>query len=176
MNIIETGTVMDLIQTAYPAWKAPKQATVLWAQCFVNDPVNVVLTAVKTFIARDTKGFAPAIGQIRAIISQIAPKEEEMTELEAWARIRKAISNGLYGAYKEFAALPPILQKVVGDPEQLTAWAMLTEGLDTVVASNVMRTYRMLLERERTRATALPIGQLDGFFGELEAPEEEDQE
>ena len=78
-----------------------------------------------------------------------------MTEGEAWAIIRKAISNGLYGSYQEFEALPPILKRVVGSPEQLEQWAMVTSGLDTVIASTVKRDYLNALEQERTTA-ALP--------------------
>ena len=42
------------------------------------------------------------------------------------------------------------------DPLQLRDWALLTEGLDTVVASNFQRSYRAELERQRVNA-ALPM-------------------
>ena len=163
MNIIETGAVMDIIATAYPAWKPTPQAVQLWAEMFVEDNAAEVLRAVRTFIATDLKGFAPSIGQIRCLMSELEPDSAELTETEAWALVRKAVSNGIYGAITEFEELPPILQRVVGDPDQLTRWAMLEDGLDTVVASNVMRSYRALVQREKYEkaAPALPgVGQI----------------
>ena len=163
MNIIETGAVMDIIATAYPAWKPTPQAVQLWAEMFVGDDAAEVLRAVRTFIATDLKGFAPSIGQIRGLMTELEPDRTELSETEAWALIRKAISNGIYGAGEEYAKLPTILQQVVGDPDQLTRWAMLEDGLDTVVASNVMRSYRTLVQREKYEkaAPALPgVGQI----------------
>lgn len=153
MTIQETAKVMDIIKGAYPNWTATKETVIVWAQMFVDDPVDIILAAVKSYIATDTKGFAPVVGQIKKIIVDF--KQPDMSEQEAWSLIRKAISNGIYGSYEEFNNLPPILQKVVGSPEQLESWATLTEGLDTVVASNVMRSYRSACERERFE-TALP--------------------
>ena len=67
----------------------------------------------------------------------------------------KAIRNGIYGCYVEFEKLHPLIQKVVGDPQQINSWAQLTEGINTVVASNFMRNYRTELERMRMDA-AIP--------------------
>lgn len=147
MTLQDTAKVMDIIKGAYPSWNATKNTALVWAQMFVDDPVELVLAAVKSYIASDTKGFAPVVGQIKQIMTDL--QVEDMNEQQAWSLVRKAIGNGLYGCYTEYAKLPPILQKVVGSPEQLTEWAMLEQGLDTVVASNVMRSYRAALERER---------------------------
>lgn len=147
MTVQDTGKVMDILKGAYPNWTATKQTALVWAQMFVDDPVELVLAAVKSYIASDTKGFAPVVGQIKQIMTNL--QTSDMNEQEAWSLIRRAIENGIYGCYVEFEKLPPILQKVVGSPEQLTEWAMLEQGLDTVVASNVMRSYRAELEREK---------------------------
>lgn len=147
MTVQETAKIMDIIKGAYPSWNATKQTAIVWAQMFVDDPVDLVLASVKSYIASDTKGFAPVVGQIKKIMTDL--QTDDMNENEAWSLVRKAISNGLYGSYTEFQALPPILQKVVGSPDQLSEWAMLTDGLDTVVASNVMRSYRKEVERQK---------------------------
>lgn len=147
MTLQETAKVMDVIKGAYPNWNATKQTALVWAQMFVDDPVELVLASVKSYIATDVKGFAPVVGQIKKIMVDLV--EDDMNEQEAWSLVRKAIGNGLYGSYEEYAQLPPVLQKIVGSPEQLESWAMLKEGLDTVVASNVMRSYRSAREREK---------------------------
>ena len=149
MTISETGKIMDILKAAYPNWSATKNTLILWSQMFVDVPVEVVGAAVKSYIATDLKGFAPSIGQINNIIAQSA---EVLTEDEAWVMVRKAIGNGLYGAGEEFEKLPDIVQRVVVSPDQLTAWAMLTEGLDTVVASNFKRAFRAETEKARRDA------------------------
>ena len=153
MTIQETAKVMDIIKGAYPNWNATRETAIVWAQMFVDDPVERVLAGVKSYIAVDTKGFAPVVGQIKQMMNEI--ESDDMSEQEAWSLVRKAIGNGLYGCYTEYEKLPPILQKVVGTPEQLTEWAMLEDGLDTVVASNVMRSYRAVLQRDKLER-ALP--------------------
>lgn len=147
MTVQDTGKVMDILKGAYPNWNATRSTAIVWAQMFADDPVELVLAAVKSYIASDTSGFAPVVGQIKKIMIDL--QVDDMNENEAWSLIRKAISNGIYGSVEEYRALPPILQKVVGSPDQLTEWAMLTDGLDTVVASNVMRSYRKEVDRQK---------------------------
>lgn len=154
MTAQETGKIIDILVAAFPNWKPTKNTAILWSQMFVDEPVDEVAAAVKAFIATDEKGYAPVIGQIKQLIAK-AKKEDAMTEGDAWALVRKAICNGLYGAYEEFEKLPPVLQRIVGEPDQLTRWAMLEDGLDTVVASNVQRSYRKALEQQEFRQ-ALP--------------------
>ena len=153
MTIQDTAEVFQILQGAYPNWRPSKDTLVTWAALFADQPMEKVIAGVKAFIATDTKGFAPGIGQINEIIHRPAAC---MTETEAWALVKRAISNSLYGCYEEFDKLPSLLQKVVGDPMQLRDWALLTEGLDTVVASNFQRSYRVELERQRVDA-ALPM-------------------
>ena len=149
MTISETSKIMDILLTAYPKWGVDKHdALILWSQLFVDEPVEVVAAAVKTFITTDEKGFPPVIGQIKAIIAKA--QVNDINELEAWDRIYQAISNGKYGALEEYNALPPILKKVVGSPRQINLWANTPDDeLSTVVASNVMRAYRAELERAK---------------------------
>lgn len=148
MTIQETGKILDILQVAYPRWTPDKQkALVLWAQMFCDEPVEVVAAAVKAYIASDVNGYAPTIGKVKHMIYEI--RDDKLGELEAWSLVKRAISNGIYGADTEYQKLPKTVQKAVGSPEQLTEWAMLTDGLSTVVASNFMRAYRAELERDR---------------------------
>lgn len=147
MTLQDTSKIMDILKANYQNWNADRNTLILWSQMFADDPVKEVAAAVKAFIAQDTKGFAPVIGQIKQLMLKV--KSDDMGEGEAWMLIRKAISNGIYGSCEEFEKLPEILQRVVGSPDQLEQWAMLTEGLDTVVQSNVKRAYRQELEREQ---------------------------
>ena len=149
MTVQETAKVFKVLQGAYPNWKPSKDTLAAWAALFTDEPLEMVVAGVKAFIACDTKGFAPSIGQIKDIIHKPIC---EMTESEAWALVRKAISNGIYGYEEEFKALPVVVQKAVGSPMQIHHWAMLTEGIDTVVVSHFTRNYRLQIERQKARS------------------------
>ena len=153
--------LLVVMQAAYPNfYKGMKKEQAdavldLWATMFVDDPFEVVAMAVKAHIANDTKGFPPHIGAIKAAIVKLQ-QADEMTEMEAWGRIRKAISNGIYGSQKEFDALPPVLQRLVGSANQLKEWAMMDEDVvGSVVASNFQRSYKARAQHER-ELLALP--------------------
>lgn len=79
----------------------------------------------------------------------------ELNEHEAWSLVSKAIRNGNYGAEEEFNKLPPIVQKAVGSPNNISNWALLPcNDVQTVIASNFMRQYRAELERAKLESLA----------------------
>lgn len=151
----ETGIIMDILTTAYPAFyngrNAPdmRMTVNLWAEMFAEDDVKIVAAAVKALIATDDKGFPPHIGAVKNRIRQIS-NPDEMTEQEAWALISKALRDGYYNAEAEFAKLPPLVQDVVHDPRQLREWSMMDEStVQSVVASNVQRSFRAKAQNRR---------------------------
>lgn len=151
----ETGIIMDILTTAYPAFyngrNAPdmRMTVNLWAEMFAEDDVKIVAAAVKALIATDDKGFPPHIGAVKGRIRQIS-NPDEMTEQEAWALISKALRDGYYNAEAEFAKLPPLMQDVVHDPRQLREWSMMDEStVQSVVASNVQRSFRAKAQSRR---------------------------
>lgn len=150
-NIAE---IMDLLTAAYgekafPADPVLASKTVnLWSVMFADDDPAEVLLAVKNCIA--TLQFAPKIADIKHRIAANR-MAGQMTEMEAWVVIRKAVedSTSRSEAQKIFGNLPPILQRVVGSPSLLRAWRTIDDAqFETVTASNCMRTYRELAERE----------------------------
>ena len=139
----------------------------LWTEMFEDTPYEVVGMAVKAFIATDVDGYPPNVGRIKQEIRKLSEKEQ-MTEQEAIAVIMKATRNGLYGAEKEYEKLPAVLKRLVGSPEQLRAWArMPVDELQTVVASNLMRSYKAIAQREEyEKALPSSIKNLLGQVGE----------
>ena len=120
----------------------------LWAEMFEDTPYELVGMAVKTYIATDVEGYPPNVGRIKRELMRLTEKEQ-MTEQEAVSLIMKATRNGLYGAEKEFEKLPAVLKRLVGSPEQIRVWArMPVDELQTVVASNLMRSYRAIAKKE----------------------------
>ena len=127
----------------------------LWAAMFADEDYELVCAAVKSLIVADTKGFPPVIGQVKEYIRKLTAPQE-MTESEAWALVSKAIRNGIWGAKKEFEALPPQIQRIVGSPQQLTDWAQMdSDSVHSVVASNFQRSFRAKAKADKEYA-ALP--------------------
>lgn len=162
MTDYEAADIIDLLKKFYPVFYAKKtdaellDIAELWAVMFIEDDVRIVAAAVKAFIASDEKGFPPVPGQIRAKIRLIMDSGE-LSESEAWGLIAKATRNSAYHSREEFDKLPPILQKLVGSPNQLREWAnMPSEIVQSVVSSNVQRAYRTVSERERVYNSLTP--------------------
>ena len=158
MNRKDTKGILALLQTEYPASfvrldDQQMQAKVnLWAELFADDPPLVVAAAVKAIIAGDSREFAPSIGEIKNKMHDLTAPAV-LSETEAWALVSKAVRNGIYGYEEEFAKLPPTVQAAVGRAEQLKEWAVMDEDtVQSVVASNFMRGYKVTQKRERETA------------------------
>lgn len=107
---------------------------------------NIILNAALAFVSSDTKGFMPTPGQIINKISVIRKSDNDMTEMEAWGYISKAIRNSTYNAKEEFDKLPDILKKCV-TPDLLRDWAIIEgDDVQTVIQSNFLRTFRVKRE------------------------------
>lgn len=179
MTLKDTGTVMEILKTAYPTFysgpNAPdlKQATRLWAEMFRDDDVSIVAAAVKALIVTDEKGFPPHIGAVKGKIRQVTAPDQ-MTEMEAWELVRKALSRSGYGAEEEYKKLPPMIQRLVGSHRQLKEWAMMdTDTVNSVIASNFQRSYRARAKSE-ANYMALPKdirSVIEGVANHMELPE-----
>ena len=155
MNLVETAKLMAVLETAYPMFYAKKtqqereDAVKLWAEMFADEPGEVVAMAVKALIKSRVSTFPPGIGEITEKIQQIM-QPEQMTEMEAWSLVAKAVSNSNYNSGEEFQKLPPVIQRLVGAPSQLREWAAMDgETFNSVVASNFQRSYKVRAKNER---------------------------
>lgn len=155
MNYDETLAIMSVLKAAYPRYyadmsrKDAEGVVSLWAEMFADDPAKDVALAVKRLIATDKKGFPPHIGAVKEAIVKLK-QPDELTAQEAWALVSKAVRNGIYGAAYEFAALHPVVQRIVGSPTQLREWATMdADTVQSVVASNFQRSYKARAASER---------------------------
>ena len=155
MTFEETKTILTLLQTEYPQSFSKMDGRMmamklkLWAAEFQYDDYRAVYAVVRAIISAGGREFAPNIGVIRDKLRSYSV-DGDLTEQEAWSLVSKAIHNGIYGYAKEYAALPPDVQKAVGEPEQLKRWAVMDESeVQSVVASNFQRSYRAIAARRR---------------------------
>lgn len=157
----ETVEIIKTMYAAYPMAGKGQAATItdtvnVWAAIFSDEPAGLVAAALKSYIVADIKGFPPSPGQIINKIRQIV-EPEEMTEIEAWALVNKAIRHSGYieRAKEEWDKLPEPIQSIIR-PEQLQEWALQdSKDLQTVVASNFMRSFRAK-QIERAEYNLLP--------------------
>lgn len=157
MKKTEVVQLLSLIEAEYPQsfrGLSEEQRNLklgLWEKEFENDDAMVVYAAVRTLM-RSGREFAPTSGQIREKMTEFS-EVNTLDEQQAWALVAKACSNGSYGYRTEFEKLPPTVQKAVGRAEQLKDWAAIdVDTLQTVIASNFMRSYRTALVREKEMA------------------------
>lgn len=149
--------LLDLLEAEYPqSFKGMddvKRAlkTELWLKEFADDNSKLVYAATR-LLMRDGRDFAPTSGQIREKMQTLL-ETDAVDEQQAWALVSKACSNGSYGYAEEFKKLPPAVQKAVGRPEQLKEWAAMdADVVQSVVASNFMRSYRATAAKEKELA------------------------
>ena len=147
----------------------------LWAEHFEDKDYNLVRAAVNSYIATDTTGFVPSVGQINEQI-KLLTRKDAMTEQEAFERIYKAVCNSGYHAKEEFDKLPPVLQRLAGSPNQLKEWSQMdADVFNSVIASNLMRSYKVVVKDEEYKQ-ALPesvktlLGDAVKCFKSIEGP------
>ena len=134
---------------SYPNYKPNNisETVDVWHMMFADYDYNLVAMALKAYILSDTSGFAPSIGQLVAKI-QTLTKPQELSEMEAWSLVKKAISNSAYDYVEEFHKLPHIIQKCIGSAYQLKCWALDEDFNEQVASSNFARSYRTMVARQ----------------------------
>ena len=153
----ETKQVLSVLRINYPhsfknlSKEDSNMYLDLWAEAFKDDPVGLVVAAVKSIIYADTREFAPNIAQVKEKMHELS-NPQIMTEQEAFETIKRACSNANYKAEEEFNKLSPTLKRLAGSPSQLREWAQMdSETFNSVVASNLMRSYKVISKQEHTQ-------------------------
>lgn len=144
----ETVNLLMVIQAAYPNYKPQDKSIAVntWFMMLGEYEYETVMMAIKSFIATDTSGFAPSIGQVIEKIHS-ADTLNDVTDMAAWALVRSSLSY--YDSAKNYAELPETIQKAVGSSYNLKEWSQLPiSEVDTVIQSNFLKAYRTQVKRE----------------------------
>ncbi|MFW5631137.1 MAG: replicative helicase loader/inhibitor [Acetivibrio ethanolgignens] len=148
----ETKQILMRISSVYPNWKPQadlKFVVETWCEYLEEYSYEQIRAALKVYIATDTSGFAPSIGQLIDKLHTIS-RPQELSEMEAWELVSRALRNGYYGAEEEFEKLPSLVKKTVGSPSQLRNWSQTdSDSVENVIQSNFMRNYRTVVSREK---------------------------
>lgn len=147
----EFGVIVKGLRSVYsdPKYIADKDAFDVWYALLKDLPYEVATMATQAYMQTET--FPPKPADIRRYAQKItAPKTEDMSEIEAWGLVRKAIGNSIYNAESEFERLPEIIRQTLGNPARLREMAQTDiADVETVEASNFMRSYRAKLESHK---------------------------
>jgi hypothetical protein len=143
----DTKKILMRIQTTYPNWKPQGDLSLVidvWHEYLEAYTYQEILGAVKAYVLSDTSGFAPTVGQlVGKLHGMMKSIEPELGGLEAWSMVSKALRNGYYGAEEEYAKLPPLVQKAVGNPANLRNWSQSDlKSIETVIMSQFLNAYR----------------------------------
>ncbi len=133
-----------------------KDAFNVWFSLLGDLEYSIAHLAVQKYML--TEHFPPTIADIREQAAVILSSEtNELNENEAWQLVRKASSNGYYGAKEEFDKLPTAVQRTVGSPEAIREMSQMNiDSLDTVEKSHFIRVYRMESQRMKDEAKLPP--------------------
>lgn len=139
-----------------PKFLADGDAIDVWYGLLCDLPYQVLSTAAQKYMMQEQ--YPPTIAGLRKKAAEItAPVHEDMSELEAWSLVRKALSNSGYNAEAEFGKLPELCQEAVGNAANLHEMALMdTETVDSVEQSHFIRNYRAALDRKRADAQVAP--------------------
>ena len=147
----ETIELLMMVQAAFPNYKPPDKTVAVntWFLMLADYPYQQVQMALKAYIATDTSGFAPSIGQIIDKM-QMINSHAEQNEMEAWSLVSKALRNGNYKSKEEFEKLPDLVKEAVGSPENIHNWAQADiNSIESVIQSNFIKSYRLVVSRQK---------------------------
>jgi len=148
----ETKQILMRIQSTFPNWKPQSDLRFVvetWHEYLCDYGYEQIRAALKAFTMTDSSGFAPTVGQLIEIMDRLG-NSEELSEMEAWSLVSKALRRSIYYADSEYDKLPETVKKAVGSPEMLRSWAETDmKSIENVIQSNFMRTYRQEVTRAR---------------------------
>ena len=147
----ETKKIIIMLSSTYPNWHPSDMSLTVdaWTLMLEDFSYNQVAAALKAFLLSDTGGFAPSVGQLIGMMDRLG-SGEELSEMEAWSLVSKALRRSIYYADSEYDKLPEVVKKAIGSPEMLRSWAETDmKSIENVVQSNFMRTYRQELARAK---------------------------
>ena len=155
MTDTEVRVLLATINSIYPSFKVDdiEHTVKAWYLFLSDQPKDIINAALRVYVTCNKSGFAPSVGQLIQGVQEL--REKDSTALsagEAWGIVYKAICRSGDNSQEEYDKLPPEIQKAVGSPGQLRAWALDDQFNEGVASSNFRRAYAVVLERKRNDA------------------------
>lgn len=122
MNKAETAFLLQMLTQLFPGSKvtADELTVCLWQELFSDFPAQLVIAAAKQAAVKTP--FMPSIYELRREVADVLMKQEgRMTAGEAWAKVKKAISN--YGYYRAAQAREALGEEIWHAVEMTGGWS-----------------------------------------------------
>lgn len=150
MRIEDSRRLIAVLMATYPNYNPidVELAAETWAGVMEEYTYEQVDMALRSYMKTNTSGFPPVPGQIIDKMHTMT-QPQELNEMEAWSLVSKAVRRSGYDSVEEFAKLPPLVQKAVGLPDQLRAWALDAGYREDVARSHFINCYKTVLERNK---------------------------
>lgn len=130
---------------------ATNEAMEFWFNMLKDLPGALVKNAAMQYMMSNP--FPPTIADIRGAAVQT---DDEIQDEEAWGRVRSAISRSTYMFKEEFAKLPPLIQRTLGNPVTLYYMATDQNFNESVEKSLFLRSFAQVKARAKEEAK-IPI-------------------
>ena len=148
LKVDEFRILVKAMKSVYskPDFIADEDAFKTWFFLLKDIPYQILQTAVQVHMQSSV--YPPTIADLRIASAKLKPSVQELTELEAWAIVRTALSRSGYYYEEEFEKLPYLVRKVIGRAENLREWSqMQTDTVESVIQSQFLRSYRAQVQR-----------------------------
>ena len=158
MTVREFGIFADAIKTYFPRDNVlpTEKAMQLWYSELKDIPYQLAHTALRKYVS--TNKFAPTIADIREQAEQLNQNNQktDLNENEAWTLVLKAIQRSGYYSEEEFAKLPKIIQRTIGNSSRLREMALDEKFNHGVESSNFQNKFRIEQQKEREKQKLSP--------------------
>jgi hypothetical protein len=144
------------LESMYPNMKVSQNdfTVEIWYGILGHISMSAMESVIKKHVSQSK--FQPTANELITHYNELTETEPQMSEVEAWGIVKKAIRNATYNSKSEFEKLPDIIQKTIGSADVLRSWAMEeSDNTDKVTGSNFMRSFRDVHTRDK-QFKALP--------------------
>lgn len=126
-----------------------------WSMVLGEYSYEQAAMGLRTFLASDSKGFPPSVGQIVECMRKASKRpEDEMLAAEAWEMVWKAIGDVKWdNPEEEYNKLPKKVQKIIGSAASLVEMAKMNTN-DVLIGEKArfVHQYDAYTERENDYA------------------------
>ena len=142
--------LVKTMKAVYPAMFSEKETIDIWYALLKDLDYQDAAAGLGKHLS--TSPYPPTVADIR---NNTVP-DVEMNGEQAWALVFRAIERASYYSEEEFAKLPELVQKAVGNPANLRELALMpTDTVNSVEKSHFLRTYEVERKRQKELA-AMP--------------------
>lgn len=154
----ETAKLIAKMKAFFPASFAKKTVEetkkdiASWYPLYKDFPAEVVFSALDEYAMTHDTAFAPAPGQLYAVILKHTKNDSELLDkYDAWELVEKAIHNGIDDSKKEYDKLPPAVQRAVGSSSHIREWGMMDVDKMSWIKNDFLSRYQEIYEAEEER-------------------------